>query len=240
LALLGLRRHTGVMGWERLADNWHDVRRRMADASARAGRDANSVRLVAVTKRTPLEWSAQLARLGQLDQGENYPQDLWDKAVLLPNFPIQWHLIGHLQTNKVRRTFPLVTLVHAVDSLRLLLAINRYASETDSHPRVLLQVNTSGEASKHGWSPDAILEDADEVARIDHVDIAGLMTMAAPVPGQARPAFARLREVRGDLAKRTHLALPELSMGMSGDFEDAILEGATIVRVGSALFEGLA
>jgi pyridoxal phosphate enzyme (YggS family) len=227
------------MGLSRLAENLIAVRRRIDDATRRAGRSAGCVRLVAVTKRTPAEWAADLVRLGQVDLGENYPQELWQKAAQVPNPVIRWHLIGHLQSNKLRRTLPLVHLVHAVDSLRLLQALDDYAATAKTRPRVLLQVNTSGELSKHGWEPEGLLSDSDEIARIGHLEIAGLMTMAAPDAGQARPAFARLRESREGLAKRNGLALPELSMGMSGDFEEAILEGATIVRIGSALFEGL-
>ena len=227
----------------RIAANWHQVRAAIAAASARAGRDPDGVRLVAVTKRHPPEWVRPLVELGAIDLGENYPQELWDKAEGLADLgAIRWHLIGHLQTNKVNRTLPLVRMVHGVDSFRLLDAVDAWAGQHPDHPReACLQVNTSGEASKHGFSPDdlpalgAALTDSPRSVRV-----VGLMTIAGydTTPEEARPCFERLRLLRDQLRALTGLPLPELSMGMSGDFEAAIAEGSTLVRVGSALFEG--
>lgn len=231
------------MNTTRLADNLRSVRDRIARAADRAGRDPAGVTLVAVTKRSTLEVVRALAELGQVDLGENYPQELWSKAEALADLPIRWHHIGHLQGNKARRTLPLVRMIHGVDSLKLLLAIDETigALELPDPSGVCLQVNTSAEPSKHGWDPDGLLADSAEIAGVRRVPIVGLMTIA-PVDTEgdaARPYFARLRDVRDRLRTAIDRPLPELSMGMSGDFEAAILEGATLVRVGSALFEGV-
>ena len=201
--------------------------------------------LVAVTKKWPAELVRPLVAAGAVDLGENYPQELWKKVEALADLPgtLRWHLIGHLQSNKARRTMPMVAMIHAVDSLKLLKTLNDLAGEQGEAkaPRVCLQVNTSGEEAKHGWSGAQILEDSAAIAACRSIPIVGLMTMAAwgTDAETARPSFVTLRETRDALALRTGLSLPELSMGMSGDFETAIEEGATLVRVGSALFEGV-
>ncbi|WP_435015545.1 YggS family pyridoxal phosphate-dependent enzyme [Tundrisphaera sp. TA3] len=230
------------MNLDRLRANLESVRSRMADASRRAGRDTSSTTLVAVTKKNPAEMIRALAGLGVDVLGENYPQELWEKVDGLADLDLRWHLIGHLQGNKARKTLPLVRVVHGVDSLKLLRTIDGLAAELADPPAVCLQVNASGEASKHGWGPDALLGDAEAIASVRNVRIAGLMTMAGygTTNEEARPAFVRLREARDRLREATGLPLPDLSMGMSGDFEAAIEEGASMVRVGSALFEGVA
>src|SRR4051794_14185765 len=213
------------MNPDRLRDNLESVRTRMADAARRSGREPNAVSLVAVTKRNPPELVRLLASLGATDLGENYPQELWGKVAALADLPaIRWHLIGHLQGNKVRRTLPMVRMVHGVDSLKLLRAIDDQAAEMSEPPSVCLQVNTSGELAKHGWSPDALLADAEAITAIRRVPVVGLMTMAGygTTSDEARPAFARLRATRDRLRDATGLPLPHLSMGMSGDFEAAI------------------
>jgi pyridoxal phosphate enzyme (YggS family) len=229
---------------ERLRQNLESVRSRIAAAARRAGRDPASVTLVAVTKRTPVELIQPLMESGVLDLGENYPQELWKKVELLGGMAgmARWHLIGHLQGNKARKTAALVHMIHAVDSLKLLQTLDDVASSQANPPAVCLQVNTSGEETKHGWSPEEILRDAVAIAACPRIHVVGLMTMAAlgATPEQTRASFAQLRDIRGMLRDRTGLALPELSMGMSADFEEAIEEGATLVRVGSALFEGVA
>jgi PLP dependent protein len=226
----------------RLRANWDEVRGRMAEAARRSGRDPAAVTLVAVTKRSPPEWIRPLVACGARDLGENYPQELWRKAEALAGAPVRWHLIGHLQGNKARRTLPLVRMIHAVDSLKLLRALDALAAGRDDPPAACLQVNVSGEATKHGWSPEALAGDAEAIAGCRHLPIVGLMTMAAwgTTAERARPAFARLRALRDALRDRTGRPWDELSMGMSHDYEVAIEEGATIVRVGSALFEGVA
>jgi len=227
----------------RFRDNLLSVRDRIAESAKRSGRDPASVVLVGVTKKQPAALVRQLVEAGARDLGENYPQELWEKAEALADLPadVRWHLIGHLQRNKLKRTLPIARVIHAVDSLRLLKAIDEQVGEGQEPPMVLLQVNTSDEEAKHGWRDDSILADAEAIAGCRRVRPAGLMTMAAwgTDAETARPSFARLREIRDALRDRSGLALPELSMGMSNDFEAAVEEGATLVRVGSALFEGV-
>jgi pyridoxal phosphate enzyme (YggS family) len=232
---------SSALDLDRLSSNLQDVRGRMAAACVRSGRPADATRLVAVTKTVSAEWAAALNAFGQVDLGENYPQELWRKDPLLRSAAVRWHLIGHLQSNKAKKTYPLVAFVHAVDSLKLLQLLDQLAGELPTPAPVCLQVNCSGEASKHGWEGEAILNDADAIAACRRVPVTGLMTMAAigTTPDEARPAFARLRQVRDQLQARTGIPLPELSMGMSNDYEVAIAEGATWVRVGSAIFEGV-
>src|SRR5262249_46470202 len=161
---------------------------------------------------------------GVSDLGENYPQELWRKVELLTGPPVAWHLIGHLQSNKARKTLPMVRFVHAVDSLKLLQALDALVPSLNlsDPPRVCLQATTSGEVAKHGWAPEAIADDAEGLIACRHIPIVGLMTMAAldSTPAAARASFALLRATRDTLLAKTGLALPELSMGMSGDFEE--------------------
>ncbi|MEO2088095.1 MAG: YggS family pyridoxal phosphate-dependent enzyme, partial [Gemmataceae bacterium] len=197
------------------------------------------VTLVAVTKTVSPDVAAALPELGVFDLGESRPQELWRKSAVLPS--IRWHLIGHLQRNKIDRTIPLVSLVHSVDSERLLAALHEFGLNRGSPVPVLLEVNCSREAAKGGFAPDAVPALADTLMSLAGVRVDGLMTMAAyhDDPELCRPAFAELRAIRNDLRTRTGLPLPHLSMGMSHDFEVAVEEGATFVRVGSTLFEGL-
>jgi pyridoxal phosphate enzyme (YggS family) len=224
-----------------LRHNLDSVRHRIAEAAQRSGRTTDDVTLVVVTKRLPIEVARPLAALGALDLGENYPQELWKKVDSLTDLAVRWHLIGHLQSNKIKRTVPMVGMIHAVDSLRLLQGLEAFVAEGQDSPAVCLQVNTSNEPAKHGWSPEEILADAEAIAGCRKVRVAGLMTMAAldTTSETARPSFVSLRDVRDRLRGRTGLRLEQLSMGMSNDFEPAIEEGATIVRVGSAIFEGV-
>lgn len=228
--------------FERIAENLAEVRGRIAAAAARSGRPADAVRLVAVTKYVDLEQIRAVASAGCHELGESRPQQLWERATALGEAAVRWHMIGHLQRNKVRRTLPLVELVHSVDSLALLEAIDRIAGELALRTNVLLEVNVSGEGSKDGLEPDGVESLLVEAARLAHVQVRGLMCMAALEGGQdaARRDFAALRELRDRLCTRLPegVCLGELSMGMSGDYEVAIEEGATTVRVGSALFAG--
>ena len=221
-----------------LADNLAALRRRIAAACDRAGRDPASVRLVAVTKYAPIEAVRELLALGHRDLGENRPQQLLERAALLEESRPTWHLIGPLQRNKARKVLPVATLTHSADSLRLLEALDRLADELSVRPRLLLEVNVSGEESKHGFTPDELRACWPRAAAFTRLDIAGLMTMApyAEDPEAARPVFRALRRLRDELAAVGPLPLPELSMGMSGDFEPAIEEGATLIRIGSSLF----
>ncbi|HUQ72936.1 MAG TPA: YggS family pyridoxal phosphate-dependent enzyme [Planctomycetaceae bacterium] len=206
----------------------------IADACQQAGRPADAVQLVAVTKYAEMESIRALYDLGHRDFGESRPQQLVERAKQLPD-DVRWHLIGHLQRNKAALVLPYVSLIHSVDSLRLIEQLDRDAARLNLSPRVLLEVNVSGEASKDGFDPDALRAAWPQLQ--SHVRITGLMTMAPQTddPAAARPVFARLRALRDELATDA-LPLPDLSMGMSGDYPAAIAEGATIVRVGSAVF----
>jgi pyridoxal phosphate enzyme (YggS family) len=231
------------MNVEQIRANVESVRGRIAEAARRSGRPVEVVRLVAVTKRVPAEWVRPLVACGIGALGENYPQELWKKAELLADLgnSVHWHLIGHLQSNKVKKSLPLVSLIHSVDSLKLLRILDEAAAARIDPPGVCLQVNTSGERSKHGWAPEQVLDEAEAIAACRAIPIVGLMTMAAlgTTPETARTSFHRLRELREELRRRTGLPMAELSMGMSQDFEAAIEEGATLVRIGSALFQGV-
>ena len=223
----------------RLRENLDSVRAAIAEAARLSGRDPSAITLVAVTKKQEPALVRELFALGVSDFGENYPQALWGKVSDLDDLAARWHLIGHLQGNKVARTVPLVRVIHSVDSLKLLRALD--SLNLADPPQVCLQVNCSGEASKHGWSPSGVLDDAEAISACRNVPIAGLMTIARLDSDEAstRASFSQARELKQQLAEKTGLALPDLSMGMSNDFREAIAEGATIVRIGSALFEGV-
>ncbi len=227
----------------RIAENLARVREQVATAARRAGRTVDDVRLVGVTKYVGPDEMRALVAAGLHDLGESRPQELWRKAELSPFQDVRWHLIGHLQRNKVRRTLPWVSLIHAADSLRLLQEIDEEAGRQRRTTPVLLEINVSGDAAKHGFSPDEIEPLLFEIAQLRNMRVQGLMTMASLVGGrdQAQKDFAALRTLRDRLARSCppEISLGELSMGMSGDFDLAIAEGATLVRVGSALFEGL-
>jgi pyridoxal phosphate enzyme (YggS family) len=223
-----------------LADRVAEVRERMAQAAARSGRPASAVQLVAVSKYVDAAVARQLVAAGCMDLGEARPQELWHKAGALADLHVRWHLVGHLQTNKVRRTVPLVELIHSVDNARLLDAINEVAM-VNRPARVLMEVNTSGDTAKHGLQPMEVEPLLAQIDRWPRVRVCGLMTMAALEGGPdiARRNFADLRNLRDSLQPQmpSGVALDELSMGMSDDYEIAIEEGATLVRVGSVLFE---
>jgi pyridoxal phosphate enzyme (YggS family) len=236
----------------RIAENLAAVRGRIADAVRASGRTADAVTLVAVTKYVDVTATAALMAAGCSDLGESRPQELWSKAAALggtgvlagQSNPIRWHLVGHLQRNKIRRTLPLLHLIQSVDSRRLLEAINAEAALLGHPAEVLLEVNISGDASKTGLPPHEIEPLLADASAWPDVCIRGLMGMASLEGGDAAAArdFEALRLLRDRLAKNfpPEVSLAELSMGMSDDYEIAIAQGATIVRVGSALFEGLA
>lgn len=233
-----------------VADNLRRVRERIARAAESAGRSADEITLVGVTKYVDSREAAEFVAAGCLDLGESRPQELWKKAAALeragpsPAPPIRWHLIGHLQRNKISRMLPLVSLIHSIDSQRLLASINDAKSKTNdtrAPTHVLLEVNTSGESAKHGLAPNEVERLLAAAANYPHVAIRGLMTMAALEGGPTVAArnFATLHELRDQLKPNVPscVQLDELSMGMSADFEVAIREGATMVRVGSILWE---
>lgn len=211
------------------------VRDRIAAAARRAGRDPAAVRLVLASKTQPAPAIAAAYQAGARWFGENYVQEALDKQAAVGPLPgISWHLIGHLQTNKARQAVAAFDLIESLDSIRLARALAKAAPAR--RPRVLIEVNLAGEASKTGIAP-AELEPLMAAAR-ETVEIEGLMAIPPPGPDAeaSRPHFARLRELRERLARATGLGLSELSMGMTEDFEVAIEEGATIVRVGRAVF----
>ena len=226
-----------------IAENLAEVRGRIAEAAVRSGRGAEDVSLVAVTKYVSVVEVRALVEAGCSLLGENRPQELWQKAEALRELPVRWHLVGHLQRNKVRRTLPLVEMVESADSPRLVAAIDRIAGELSRRVPLLLEVNVSGEPAKHGLDPAALEACLEELAGYGNAEVRGLMCMAGLEggPEAARRDFARLRQLRDRLRERRPeaIALEELSMGMSGDYEAAIEEGATIVRIGSALFRGV-
>jgi pyridoxal phosphate enzyme (YggS family) len=213
------------------------VRGQIDAAAARAGRDPGSVRLVAVSKTHPAEAVTAAAAAGQSVFGESRVQEARDKIPACPP-GLDWHFIGHLQKNKVRQALPLFTLFHSIDSAPLAQAIDRIAGETGEPVEGLLEVNISGEETKHGFTPDQLRGEFAALAKLPHLRIRGLMTMApySENPENALPVFRALRELRDELQSAHDHPLPELSMGMSGDFEPAIEEGATLVRVGSSIF----
>jgi pyridoxal phosphate enzyme (YggS family) len=217
------------------------VEERLRAACRRAGRAREEVTLVAVTKTVEPAVAAAVAALGVRDLGESRPQELWRKAAALPD--VRWHLIGHLQRNKVERTLPMVVCIHSVDSLRLLEAIDGEAAARGLPVEVLLECNASGEASKHGLAPEEVPAMLPQLAKFRYAQVTGLMTMAAyeENPERCRPTFAVLRRLRDRLRGEVGPPhrLEQLSMGMSNDFEVAVEEGATLVRLGSVLFEGL-
>ncbi len=226
-----------------IAENLAAVRERIAAAAARSDRPASAVTLVGVTKYVDAALARLLALAGLTDLGESRPQELWTKAEALADMKPRWHLIGHLQRNKVKRTLPHWPLIHSADSLRLLIEISREAAALNIPADVLLEVNISGDATKHGFAPDEIEPLLPQIAKLSLVQVRGLMTMASREgdDSRARREFASLRELRDRLQPNCppNVVLNELSMGMSGDYEIAIEEGATMVRVGSALFEGI-
>lgn len=208
-------------------DNLARVRDQIAAACTRAGRSADSVRLVAVSKKQPSSRVREAFEAGQRDFGENYVQELERRVVELPREAV-WHLIGHVQTNKAKRAL-VASMIHTIDSERIARALAR-SSAVD----VLIEVNTGGEETKSGVRPEDVEALAGTIKNLEGLRLRGLMCI--PPEGEGRPHFARLRELRDRIVAKTGLELPELSMGMSGDYEDAILEGSTIVRVGTAIF----
>lgn len=218
------------------------IRERIADAARRAGRDPGSVTLVAVSKTFPVTDIRTLFGSGQLDFGENRVQEGHAKAAGLSDLPLRWHLLGHLQSNKVRKALEVFTTIHSVDDEALMRRIGRTAVEIGRQVDVLVQVNLAGEATKSGAAPEAVRGLVDAALESQGVRLRGLMLLPPAVadPEDARPWFARLRELRDSLAAEgvPADALAELSMGMSHDFEVAVEEGATIVRVGTAIFGG--
>lgn len=213
------------------------VYEKIGAACSRAGRDSASVFLIAVSKTVPAE-SLRLAwEAGQEAFGESKMQEAEPKIALLPS-GLHWHFIGRLQRNKVRKVLQSFGIVHAIDSLRLACYVDEIAAELGLFPKVFLQVNIGNEATKGGFTPELLVAEAESLLALERIEIQGLMCIppAAANAEDSRPWFKALREIRDSLELKHGILLPELSMGMSGDYEVAIEEGATHVRVGSAIF----
>ncbi|MDG2385365.1 MAG: YggS family pyridoxal phosphate-dependent enzyme [Pirellulaceae bacterium] len=228
---------------DQISANLSRVREQVAAATRRSGRSDDAVKLVAVTKYVSAHLTRSLVEAGCHLLGESRPQQLWEKSKELASLPISWHMIGHLQRNKLKRTLPVVSLLQSVDSLRLLKSVQTWAIENQQKVAILIEVNISRDAEKHGFAPDEV----EAVVRAAHdsewIDVQGLMGMAglAGGPEVARANFRELRLLRDTTVRQSPAgpALLELSMGMSRDFELAIEEGATLVRIGTTLFEGV-
>ena len=243
-----------------LKDAYDQVCDRIAASAARGGRKAEDVVLVAVTKYATVDQIQKTLELGVMDFGESRGQNLAQRVAQIDEFiqrraqlaaaaprskqlvpeQVRWHMIGHLQRNKVKQVVPLVSLVHSVDSLRLAEELHNYASRHDLTIDILMQVNTAGEAQKSGVAAPAAIHLAEQIDTMMHLRLRGLMCMApyTEEPETARPFFARTREIFEDIRTSGYVdaAFNVLSMGMSGDFEVAIEEGANVIRIGSALY----
>ncbi len=217
--------------------NLSEVKAAVAEACSRSGRDVGSVELIAVSKTFSSGDIRDAVLSGQLHFGESRLQEAESKIAELPG-SLHWHFIGRVQRNKVRKLLGLFEVVHAIDSLRLAAYTNEIAKELGLFPNVFLQVNIGKELSKGGFEPGELYEAMDDLLSLDRLGILGLMCIPPPVadPESARTWFATLREMRDDLEMKFGVSMPSLSMGMSADFEVAIEEGSTHVRVGSAIF----
>lgn len=220
-----------------VVEAFNQVRRRIEQACERAGRDPNRVRIVAVSKGHGPEAVRALAEAGHRLFGENRVQEAKAKIQLCPS-NIEWHMIGHLQRNKVKDALQLFRVIHSVDSVSLAQEINKWAEKFSLRVPILLEVNVSGEASKFGFSPERLLSELQTINGLPRLEIIGLMTMApwTQDPEKVRPVFRKLRELKEECEQRLGAPLPELSMGMTNDFEVAVEEGATMVRIGTAIF----
>jgi PLP dependent protein len=220
-----------------LPDNLISIQQRIRAACERAGREAASVTLLAVSKTHPPETIQTAVNCGLLHFGENKIQEAKAKIPLCPG-KARWQFIGHLQSNKVRDAVELFEMIQGVDSLGLAREISKRAEQAAKTVPILLEVNVAGEASKFGYQPARLLAELTELNALPKIEIHGLMAIPpfSPLPEKSRPYFQRLRELKIESEKILGFPLPHLSMGMSGDFEVAIEEGATIVRIGTALF----
>ena len=222
-----------------IRENFLRMQDRITAAAERAGRDVRSVQIVAVSKTKPVSLILEAIDAGVTDIGENRVQEAMGKYDQVDR-PAKWHLVGHLQRNKVRQALPIFDLIHSVDSLRLLAEIDQRSVQLDCQTEVLVQVNTSGEPSKYGLAPDAVSDFIANALDYAHVRIKGLMTIGAflPDPEAVRPSFVLLRTLQEKIGEQRleGVEMEYLSMGMTNDFEVAIEEGANLVRIGTAIF----
>lgn len=220
-----------------IAENLERVREQIVQAAAKAGRNAGDVELVAITKTHAPEKVREAIEAGQTLFGESRVQEARAKIPELPS-SLRWHFVGHLQKNKIRHALPLFEFFHSIDSLALAQEMDRIAADEGMRPRVLLEVNVAGEGSKFGFAPDKLREQMEALLALQRLSILGLMTIP-PLADKAeasRTHFVRLRDLRDRLQAEFHVDLPQLSMGMTQDFAIAVEEGATLVRVGTAIF----
>jgi PLP dependent protein len=220
-----------------VAENLKRVREQIAQAAAKSGRSADDVELVTITKTHPAEKVREAIEAGQTLFGESRVQEARAKIPELPS-NIHWHFVGHLQKNKIRHALPLFEMIHSVDSFTLAQEVNRIADQEGLHGRVLFEVNVAGEGSKFGFAPDKLREQMEELLALPRLTILGLMTIP-PMAEEAeasRKYFVQLRELRDRLQTEFQVDLAQLSMGMTQDFPIAVEEGATLVRVGTAIF----
>ncbi len=229
--------------------NWDQVRGGVADACRAASRPSDDVLIVGVSKYVDAPLTMQLVAAGCHTLGENRPQALWPKqeyaesSLAASNSAVSWHMIGHLQRNKIRRTLPLIDCLHSLDSLRLATALSEEAQRIGIQLPTLVEVNVTRDESKTGLPASALPEFLEQASALPGLALQGLMAMSSRSAGgdEARREFAAVRQLRDELTARSggQLTLPELSMGMSGDFREAIAEGATMVRIGSILWDGV-
>jgi len=220
-----------------LADNLASIQQRIATACARAGRNPDSVTLMAVSKGMPPALVSEAAACGLVLFGESKVQEAKAKIPLCPG-RLRWQMIGHLQSNKCRDAVQMFEMIQSVDSLALAQEINKQADKQAKTMPVLLEVNLAGESTKFGFKPERLLAELEMINALPKIEVHGLMMIApwTPEPEKVRPIFRQLRELKTQCEDKLGASLPHLSMGMSGDFEVAIEEGATIVRVGTSLF----
>jgi pyridoxal phosphate enzyme (YggS family) len=220
-----------------IAETLGRVREQVAQAAAKAGRAVDEIDLVAITKTHPADKVREAIEAGHTLFGESRVQEARVKIPELPS-SLRWHFVGHLQKNKIRHALPLFELFHSIDSLALAQEMNRIANEEGMHPRVLLEVNVAGEGSKFGFDPTVLRSELEQLLALPRLTIEGLMTIPplAPEAEASRKFFVQLRELRDGLENEFQIKLPHLSMGMTNDFTVAAEEGATLVRVGTAIF----
>ena len=220
-----------------IAENLERVGEQIAQAAAKSGRSVDDVDLVAISKTHAAEKVREAIEAGQTLFGESRVQEARIKIPELPS-NARWHFVGHLQKNKIRHALPLFELIHSVDSLALAQDINRISEEDGLHPRVLLEVNAAGEGSKFGFQPDKLRAEMESLLALPRLSILGLMCIP-PIAEEAEPSrkyFVALRELRDRVQNEFHVDLAQLSMGMTQDYAVAVEEGATLVRVGTAIF----
>lgn len=220
-----------------IAENLERVQEQIAEAAAKSGRSTDNVDLVAISKTHDAEKVREAIEAGQTLFGESRIQEARAKIPDLPS-NLRWHFVGHLQKNKIRHALPLFELIHSIDSLALAQDIDRIAQEEGLHPRVLLEANVAGEGSKFGFKPETLRAEMESLLRLPRLSILGLMTIP-PIADEteaSRKHFVALRELRDQLESKFQVDLAQLSMGMTQDYAVAVEEGATLIRVGTAIF----